>query len=268
VFSALSVNSVVVSASLPLTFLPLPDTVCSVNTKTSRDNPQDYNVEAFQRPSVTVDVVALTPQDGKLCVLLIRRGVWPFEGHWALPGGFVRMDEELDAAARRELIEETNLAGPEYIEQLCTFGTVGRDPRTRVISVAYLALLPGRESGLPAAETVKAGTDAAEAQWYSLDQLPPLAFDHAAILETAVSRLRAKIGYTSVAYALLPEEFTLTELQTLYEIILGRALDKRNFRKKMLAAEILEATPRQKRDGAHRPAQLFRFTRREPVFLD
>jgi len=242
-----------------------------MNTNESRpvseDTPQQYNPEAFARPSVTVDVVGFTPRGGKLNVLLVKRGVWPFAGSWALPGGFVRMDEELDNAARRELGEETGVAAAHYLEQLYTFGGVNRDPRTRVISVAYYALLPGPESGL-AADEPTAGTDAAEAKWWPIDALPPLAFDHGDVLETALSRLRAKLGYTSVAYALLPEEFTLTELQTVYEIILSRPLDKRNFRKKMLSLDILEATPRQKRDGAHRPAQLYRFTKREPVFLD
>jgi 8-oxo-dGTP diphosphatase len=229
--------------------------------------PTPYDPAAFERPSVTVDVVAFTAREKRLSVLLIRRGVEPFAGTWALPGGFVRMTEELDDAARRELCEETGIAGARFLEQLYTFGKPGRDPRTRVISVAYYALLPGPESGLPPVPEPEAGTDAAEARWWTVDQLPPLAFDHAEILHMALSRLRAKLGYTSVAYALLPEEFTLTELQTVYEIILGRPLDKRNFRKKMLAADILEATPRQKRDGAHRPAQLYRFTKREPVFL-
>jgi 8-oxo-dGTP diphosphatase len=177
------------------------------------------------------------------------------------------MHEDLDTAARRELCEEAGIAAAHYLEQLYTFGAVDRDPRTRVISVAYYALLPGRESGLPLCEP-EAGTDATEADWWPVDDLPPLAFDHAEIVSVALSRLRAKLGYTSVAYALLPAEFTLTELQTVYEIILGRSLDKRNFRKKMLAAGILEATPNQRREGAHRPAQLYRFTRREPVFLD
>jgi 8-oxo-dGTP diphosphatase len=235
----------------------------------SQDTPEQYNPESFPRPSVAVDVVAFTPRKGQLCVLLIERGVWPFAGFWALPGGFVRMDEDLDAAARRELFEETSVDA-HYLEQLYTFGGVARDPRTRVITVSYYALLPGPESGLPqsAPGEPKAGTDAAKAQWFPVDELPPLAFDHAEILQYALTRLRAKLGYTSVAYALLSEEFTLTELQSVYELILGRVLDKRNFRKKMLAADVLAATPRQKRDGAHRPAQLYRFTRREPVFLD
>ena len=234
----------------------------------SEDSAEGYDVRAFERPSVTVDVVSLTARDNKFCVLLVRRGVWPFEGNWALPGGFVRIDEELDAAARRELCEETGVSGAHYLEQLYTFGGIGRDPRTRVISVTYFALLPGPESGLPGVDEPQAGTDASEAAWWPVDKLPALAFDHAQILDLALARLRAKLGYTSVAYALLPAEFTLTDLQTIYETILGQPLDKRNFRKKMLAADILEATPNQKRDGAHRPAQLYRFTRREPVFLD
>jgi 8-oxo-dGTP diphosphatase len=216
---------------------------------------------------MTVDVVALTARDDRLHVLLVRRGVWPFAGCWALPGGFVKMDEDLDTAARRELCEETGIAGASYLEQLYTFGAPDRDPRTRVVSVAYYALLPGPESRLACAEP-RPGTDAAEARWWPADTLPPLAFDHDEIVTTALSRLRAKLGYTSVAYALLPDEFTLSELQKVYEVILARNLDKRNFRKKMLAAGILEATPRQKREGAHRPAQLYRFTRREVLFLD
>jgi len=188
------------------------------------DSPTPYDPNAFERPSVTVDVVAFTARERKLHVLLIKRGVWPFEGHWALPGGFVQMSEGLDAAAHRELTEETGVAGAEFLEQLYSFGNVNRDPRTRVISVAYYALLP--EPSI----SPRAGTDAAEAQWWPADALPPLAFDHAEIVKTALSRLRAKLGYTSVAYALLAPEFTLTELQTVYEIILGRELDKRNFR--------------------------------------
>jgi 8-oxo-dGTP diphosphatase len=230
----------------------------------SGDTPETYNPDAFEHPSVTVDVVALTPRDGTLCVLLVQRGIWPFEGMWALPGGFVRMDEDLQDAAHRELCEETGVGGAEFLEQLYTFGRPGRDPRTRVISVAHYALLPAATAEC----RPEAGTDAAAVRWWPVEKLPDLAFDHRAIIDMALARLRAKLGYTSVAYALLPEEFTLTELQTTYEIILARPLDKRNFRKKMLGAGILEATPRQKRDGAHRPAQLYRFTKREPVFLD
>jgi 8-oxo-dGTP diphosphatase len=228
----------------------------------SEDSPEGYRPEAFERPSVTVDIVAFTARQGRLEVLLIERGVWPHQGSWALPGGFVRMDESLDDAARRELTEETGVEAAAYLEQLYTFGAPTRDPRTRVISVAYFALLP--EPTL----APRAGTDATSVRWWPADALPPLAFDHAQIVETALSRLRAKLGYTSVAVALLASEFTLTELQTTYEIILGSPLDKRNFRKKMLATGLLEGLDKQRRAGAHRPAQLFQFTRREPVLLD
>ena len=229
---------------------------------------QNYDPAAFDRPSVTVDVVALTTQNKALSVLLVRRGVWPFEGAWALPGGFVQMTEDLEDAARRELTEETGM-DVGYLEQLYTFGTPQRDPRTRVISVAYFALLPGEESGTPLSDAPQAGTDASEARWWKMDDLPPLAFDHSEMVRVALFRLRAKLAYSSVAYALLPREFTLTELQTVYEIILNQKQDKRNFRKKMLAVpDLLEAAEGQKRDGAHRPAQLYRFTRREAVFLD
>lgn len=227
----------------------------------STDTPEGYSPEAFARPSVAVDVVAFTARAGRLEVLLIERGIWPQKGSWALPGGFVQISESLDDAARRELAEETGVEGATYLEQLYTFGTVDRDPRTRVISVAYYALLP--EPRL----APQAGTDAAAARWWPVSELPPLAFDHAEILQKALERLRAKLGYTSVAVALLPEEFTLTELQTTYELILGRVLDKRNFRKKLLSTGLLEGLEKQRRDGAHRPAQLFRFTKNEPVFL-
>jgi 8-oxo-dGTP diphosphatase len=228
-----------------------------------------YDASAFERPSVTVDVVAFTAREDRLYVLLVRRALWPFAGCWALPGGFVRPDEDLDTAAQRELCEETGVgAAAPFLEQLYTFGAPARDPRTRVISVAYYALLPGAgAAGFPACAP-QAGTDAAEARWWPTDALPSLAFDHDQILAIALARLRAKLGYTSVAYALLSDEFTLSELQRVYEVILGRPLDKRNFRKKMLGTGLLAASDRQKRDGAHRPAQLYRFTRREPVFLD
>ncbi len=227
----------------------------------SEDSPEGYRPEAFERPSVAVDIVAFTAHAGRLEVLLIERGVWPQQGSWALPGGFVRFDEALDDAAQRELSEETGVEGAAYLEQLYTFGAVARDPRTRVISVAYYALLP--QPNL----SPRAGTDAAAARWWPVSELPALAFDHAEILETALARLRAKLGYTSVAVALLAPEFTLTELQNTYEIILSRPLDKRNFRKKLLATGLLEGLEKQRRDGAHRPAQLFKFTNAAPVFL-
>ena len=224
----------------------------------------------FPHPYVTVDVVALTARDKRLEVLLIQRGEEPFTGLWAIPGGFAQIGEDLDDAATRVLTDKTGVAeAAPFLEQLYTFGNATRDPRYHVVTVAYYALLPAPDSGLPNAVSSEpvAGKNAAEAQWFDVSDLPPLAFDHADILKTAIARLRAKLGYTSVAYALLADEFTLTELQTVYETILGRGLDKRNFRKKMLSLDILDATGKERRLGAHRPAQLFRFGKREPVFL-
>lgn len=241
-----------------------------MDNKNATELPEGYDPRAFEHPSVSVDVVALTVRDRALQVLLVERSEKPYAGYWAIPGGFVGMREDLDAAAERKLREKTGVgeAAP-FLEQLYTFGQVNRDPRDRVITVAYYALLPAPDSGLPnaALDSPKAGANAADARWFPAQDLPPLAFDHADILATAIARLQAKLGYTSVAYALLPDEFTLTELQTVYETILGRVLDKRNFRKKMLSLDILEATGKERRLGAHRPAQLFRWTKREPVFL-
>ncbi len=236
----------------------------------ANDPPQNDPPGEFEHPYVTVDVIALTIKDRTLKVLLIQRSEKPFLGQWALPGAYVRMHEDPDAAATRVLAEKTGVTkATSYLEQLFTFGKVDRDKRRRTISVAYYALLPAPESGLPDAppEMPVAGANAAEARWLDVAGLPALAFDHDEILQMAVARLQAKLGYTSVAYALLPEEFTLTELQATYETILGRVLDKRNFRKKMLSLDILEPTGKERRLGAHRPAQLFRWTKREPVFL-
>jgi 8-oxo-dGTP diphosphatase len=201
---------------------------------------------------VTVDVVILTIQDNQLGVLLVRRGIPPFEGDWAIPGGFVLPDESVEEAARRELQEETAV-GQVYLEQLYTFGKPRRDPRGRVITVAYYALVsPDRR--------VSAGSDAAEARWWPMSALPKLAFDHAEILDYALERLRNKLEYTTVGFQLLPASFTLTELQQVYEVILGRTLDKRNFRRKIELLEILTPLKQQKRSGPSRPAQLYRFS--------
>src|SRR4029077_8038376 len=168
---------------------------------------------------VTVDIVVFTIQSGTLRVLLVKRAAAPFQGQFAIPGGFVHEDEDLDQAASRELREETGVADV-YLEQLYSFGDVGRDPRGRVITVAHFALI---SAGRP----LRAGTDAAKAEWCSMDQLPTtLAFDHARILNYALERLRNKLEYTTVGFHLLPEKFTLTELQEVYEAILGKNLDK------------------------------------------
>ncbi|MGB9237051.1 MAG: NUDIX domain-containing protein [Terriglobales bacterium] len=199
---------------------------------------------------VTVDIVIFTIQSGVLKVLLVKRGAPPFLGQFAIPGGFVHEDEALDQAALRELREETGVADV-YLEQLYSFGDVRRDPRGRVITVAYFALIS-------ADRPLRAGIDAAEAKWLAMDQLSTLAFDHAKILDYALERLRNKLEYTTVGFQLLPEKFTLTELQEVYEAILGRKLDKRNFRRKLSLLRILKPLP-EYRKGGQRPAQLYRF---------
>ena len=207
--------------------------------------------EDYPRPAVTVDVVIFTLREGDLQVLLVRRKSPPFQGMWAIPGGFIRIDESLEEAALRELEEETGVRDV-YIEQLYTFGDPNRDPRGRVITVAYFALVPAD------AVHPRAGSDAAEARWWSMYNLPPLAFDHDRILAYALQRLRYKLEYTAVGFELLPETFTLSELQAAYEVILGEELDKRNFRRKILGAGILEETGGY-RTGEGRPAKLYRF---------
>ncbi len=211
-----------------------------------------YDASKYERPSVTVDVVMMSLRQGDLQVLLIKRRAWPFEGMWAIPGGFVNMDESLETAAKRELREETGVEDV-YLEQLYTFGDPGRDPRTRVITVVYFALLDSERL------QVRAADDATDVSWFPVYSLPPLAFDHAKILQYALERLRGKLEYTTIAFSLLPEQFTLRELQRVYEIILHRRLDKRNFRKKILSTGILEDTGAKKMEGTHRPAGLYRF---------
>ncbi len=211
-----------------------------------------YDVSKYERPSVTVDVVMMSLRQRDLQVLLVKRRSWPYEGMWAIPGGFVNMDESLETAAKRELQEETGLQDV-YLEQLYTFGDPGRDPRTRVITVVYFALLDSERL------QVQAASDAADVGWFSVYSLPQLAFDHAQILDYTLNRLRGKLDYTTIAFSLLPEQFTLRELQRVYEIIQHKKLDKRNFRKKVLSTGILEDTGDKKMEGTHRPARLYRF---------
>ncbi len=206
----------------------------------------------YPRAALTVDGVVFGFGAGELKVLLIQRALEPFKEKWALPGGFVHVDETLDDAARRELVEETGLEDI-YLEQLYTFGTVKRDPRERVVSVAYYALVKLSD------HKAKAATDAAEAKWFPVSQLPKLAFDHADIVALALTRLQGKVRYQPVGFELLPPKFTLSDLQHLYEAILGVELDKRNFRKKVLGFGLLEALNESQVGGRHRPAQLFRF---------
>jgi 8-oxo-dGTP diphosphatase len=210
----------------------------------------------YPRAALTVDCVVFGLDDECLKVLLIRRGLPPFEGKWALPGGFLGMQETLEEAARRELEEETNLK-LAHLEQLYTFSAIDRDPRERVVTCAYFALVKLFD------HKVQAATDAADVAWFATDDLPSLAFDHAEIFRVARERLRNKVRYEPLGFELLPRKFTLTQLQRLYEVVLERDLDKRNFRKKVLALEILEELDEVERDVAHRAARLYRFDERK-----
>jgi 8-oxo-dGTP diphosphatase len=220
--------------------------------KEVESEPHHYDASKYERPSVTVDVLMMSLRQRDLQMLLIKRRAWPFEGMWAIPGGFVMMNESLEAAAKRELQEETGVQDV-YLEQLYTFGDPERDPRTRVITVVYFALLDSERL------QVRAASDATDVGWFSVYDLPPLAFDHQMIVEYALNRLRNKLDYTTIAFNLLPEQFTLRELQRVHEIILHKKLDKRNFRKKILSTNILEDTGEKKMEGTHRPARLYRF---------
>jgi 8-oxo-dGTP diphosphatase len=205
---------------------------------------------------VTVDIVIFALRDWELQVLLIRRGIPPFQGRWALPGGFVLDDESLEAAARRELEEEAGVRDV-YLEQLYTFGQPGRDPRGRVVTVAYYALLTTEAAPLVA------GTDAGAARWMPARKHPALAFDHEQILGYALERLTNKLEYTTVGFKLLPRTFTLGQLQRVYEAVLGRPLDKRNFRRKMALLGVLKPLEEWVQDGPSRPARLYRFSARD-----
>jgi len=204
------------------------------------------------RPALTVDCVVFGLDDEDLKVLLIERGGQPFAGAWALPGGFVEMDETLDVAAQRELSEETGL-GKVFLEQLFTFGDPGRDPRGRTVSVAYHALVNIRD------HRVRAATDARDVNWFAVAERPPLAFDHDKILEMAHQRLKGKVRYQPIGFELLPKRFTLRQLQHLYETLLQRTFDKRNFRRKVMSMGFVEETGELQREVAHRAARLYRF---------
>lgn len=208
------------------------------------------------RPALTVDCVVFGLSDSSLNVLLIQRANPPFKGQWAIPGGFVDMDEALDDAARRELQEETGIENL-FIEQLYTFGGVDRDPRGRVVSVAYMALVR-QEDCQP-----KHADDAADADWFAVNSLPKLGFDHQEILKMAHERIRSKVQYQPIGFELLPRKFPLRDLQRLYEIILDREIDKRNFRKKMLNMDVLEELDEFEQNVSHRAARMYRFNRRK-----
>lgn len=217
----------------------------------------NYTYE-YPHPAVTTDIVVFTVQENALKLLLIQRKYDPFKGRWALPGGFVEIDEDLETGASRELEEETGLKDI-YLEQLATFGAPDRDPRERVISVAYFALVPSGKLVLTA------GSDASDAAWFDISALKRLAFDHAEIIKTARTRLTDKLEYSTIGLMFMPDEFTLSEVQTLYEIIGGQERDKRNFRKWLLSLDAIEETGQKKAEGAHRPAMLYRLKGKRDV---
>jgi 8-oxo-dGTP diphosphatase len=217
---------------------------------------------------VTVDTVVLAVQQDALEVLLVKRKYEPFKNHWALPGGYVEdTDDTIDQAASRELLEETNV-GDVYSEQLYTFGDKGRDPRGRTITVAYLALLRQEEFQL------KASSESSGVAWWPVMDLPELAFDHKLIVTYAHQRLKYKIEYSPAAFMLMQSKFRLRDLQSVYEAVLGRSVDNRNFRKKFLSTGVLQELDETSQEGSFRPARLYSFSEEEferlpdrPVFV-
>jgi 8-oxo-dGTP diphosphatase len=233
------------------------DTISSADSfieeiQKSKNHTSDSALSRYETPLVTVDIVLFTVADNRLKVLLIQRKQAPFEHFWAIPGGFIHVGETLEEAAARRLREETNVENV-YLEQLQAFGIPKRDPRARVITVAYYALVSAEILQL------EARANAEDVRWFSVSDLPELAFDHAEIVDSALERIKENLETSGIAFQLLPAKFTLTELQRVYELVLGKVLDKRNFRKKILSLGILKDLGETKMDGYHRPAQLYAF---------
>nr|WP_321452086.1 NUDIX domain-containing protein [uncultured Carboxylicivirga sp.] len=222
-----------------------------INTKSK----QKYCYE-YPRPSVTTDCVIFGFDGFDLNILLVERGIEPFKDQWALPGGFVRMDETTEECARRELAEETGVEDL-FLEQLYTFSDVSRDPRGRVITVSYFALIKSTAFNLIG------GDDASDAKWFPIDQVPSLAFDHDRILRVAHDRLKGKIKYEPIGFELLEEVFTIPQLLRLYEAILGIQIDRRNFNRKFLKLGILETVENKIEGIAHKSARQFRFDKKK-----
>ena len=207
-----------------------------------------------------MDAVLFALSEGTLKALLVKIKKGVFAGRWAFPGGLVQLGETLDDAARRELYEKTGVQDL-YLEQLYTFGDARRDPTAHTVAVAYFALVP--DPG----QVLRRGEKYADIGWFPVRALPPLAYDHNAIAAYALQRLQAKLSYTNIVYSLLPREFTLAEIQRIYEVILAQQLDRRNFRRKILALGLLKPLPKTRR-GAHRPATLYTFIRRSPMNIE
>jgi 8-oxo-dGTP diphosphatase len=205
---------------------------------------------------LTADAVVFTIMNDSLKILLIKRKYDPYKGMFALPGGYINIDEELEDGVKRELEEETGVKNV-FLKQLHAYGKIGRDPRGRIVTIPYLALIDSEDIKLHAT------TDAEDAKWYEVYDMPKLAFDHKQIIDEALSLLRYDIEHSNIAYQIMPEKFTMTELKSAYEIVLGVELDKRNFYKKIKELNILKELHETKMDGPHRPAKLFSFKSKE-----
>ena len=223
-------------------------------TKTKKEHINTGNAK------ITTDIVIFTIEDGELKILLVKRKYEPFKGRWALPGGFIKEGETLEETARRELSEETGVSGV-YLEQLYTFGEPKRDPRGRVVTAAYFALAPKHLMNL------SASSDAEDAKLFSVKKHPELAFDHEKIMQKALHRLQNKIQYTNLSWSLLPNAFTLSEIQAVYELIWDKKVDKRNFRKKMLTLGLLKPLSKERTGLRQRPAKLYAFKTKTYVEL-
>ena len=210
------------------------------------------HIMSNQSIKLSVDAVVFGYEEGNISVLLIKRKYEPFKGEWAIPGGFVRNEEYLEEAVERELHEETGIK-INYLEQLYTFGKPSRDPRGRVVSVAYFGLVR------PNAYKIVASTDAEQVQWFNINELPKLSFDHKEILKAAIERLQGKITYEPIGFELLDKKFPFSDLEKLYTTLLGRAIDRRNFRKKIVGLNVLDELDEKVSKGSGRPANLFQF---------
>lgn len=208
-----------------------------------------------QSIQLSVDAVVFGYEEGHISVLLIKRKYAPFKGEWAIPGGFVKNEESLEDAVERELFEETGVK-ISYLEQLYTFGSPDRDPRTRVVSIAYFGLVR------PNTFKIYASTDAEEVKWFKINELPKLSFDHKEILKVAIERLQGKITYEPIGFELLDKKFPFSDLEKLYTTLLGREIDRRNFRKKIVSLNVLDELSEKVSKGSGRPAKLFQFNQK------
>ncbi|MCR4312138.1 MAG: NUDIX hydrolase [Candidatus Uhrbacteria bacterium] len=219
------------------------------------------NLAKYTTPMIAADVVLFTVKDGQLNVLLIKMKKHPFEKMWAAPGGMIKGNESPDDAAHRLLVDKTGVDNV-YLEQLFTFGDVKRDPFGRVISIGYMALVPSEHLVLAT------NSDYDGVAWFPVNKLPPLAYDHTDMIALAIDRLKSKLGYTNIAKALLPDKFPFSRLQHVYESILGKALDKRNFTTRMIALSLVIKTREFEKHVAYRPAQLYRFKSAKMMYVD